>query len=111
MSRTLKDQPFPIRFAEKIKEWDNEDFGGAKCRCSICGKNNGSRKNDSHGLYIRFGLGRNEDHRGLNGGKKYERKTLRTRLKRELRNEIEQNEIDNEQEFLDLLLFLDDYEL
>lgn len=82
MSRTLKDQPFRIRFPEE--ETDSSFYGGGNCHCHTCGRNNASSYNRS--IYLRYGIV--PDEQKLHSfDKKASRRTLRRRLKEQLLTE------------------------
>lgn len=58
------------------------------CRCPLCGEKNASRKSNGRGLYIRYGIVRDERNRRESADtKKGERRLLRHRMKAEFRKE------------------------
>ena len=60
----------------------------AKCRCPICGRKNGTRKNPGRGRYIKHGIIRDERDRSMDGlSKAQERRLLRVREGRAWRQE------------------------
>ena len=64
---------------------------GPTCRCPMCGSKNASRKNKGRGAFIRSGIGRDEHDKDWDGrSKKEQRQLLRTREKRQFRDELEE---------------------
>lgn len=65
----------------------NNTKGGGKCRCPMCGEKNAGGKNNRR-IYRDFGMDKDETGRyiGFGTNKQMARKTMRSRMKRELMN-------------------------